>query len=324
MTVPESSSRKVPYDLRPRKQVERRMMVHVFQLLAESGFPISTYRYVGFGAFFFVDFILFRRLMGINDMVSLERDRSHEKRVLFNCPFKDINVIFKSFSEYVFDMDRDKPHILWLDYDGIINQEYIADMVTATAKLYPGSIFIVTFDVDFDKVDDIRIKNSVSEKRAEEWLKIFRSESGDYFNPSWKISDFGASDIPQRTYDVAYNAILNGLSMRTDIIYEPVFNFTYADGHEMLTMGGVICSKAEKRKLREIEWEELPFVRRKVHFDPFRIEVPVFTRKERLHLDSHMPCDEGWSPIDFEVSRDAIENYRKIHRYCPLYAELLL
>ena len=69
MTSIESSSSKVPYDLRPRKQVERRMMAHVFQLLSEAGFPISTYCYAGFGAFFFVDFILFRRILGINDML---------------------------------------------------------------------------------------------------------------------------------------------------------------------------------------------------------------------------------------------------------------
>ena len=54
MTLNESSSSKVPYDLRPRKQIERRMMAHTLYLLAESGFPISTYRYAGFGAFFFV------------------------------------------------------------------------------------------------------------------------------------------------------------------------------------------------------------------------------------------------------------------------------
>ena len=81
--LPESSSHRVQYDLRPRKQIERRMMIHAFQRLSEARFTISSYRYAGFGAFFFVDFILFHRLLGIDDMVSIEHDDEHERRVQF-------------------------------------------------------------------------------------------------------------------------------------------------------------------------------------------------------------------------------------------------
>jgi len=98
-------------------------MIHVFQLLSEAGFPISTYRYAGFGAFFFVDFILFRRVIGITDMVSIEHDVTNQKRVLFNRPFRDIEVKFQNSSEYISQIDRDKLHILWLDYDGAIERD---------------------------------------------------------------------------------------------------------------------------------------------------------------------------------------------------------
>ena len=324
MTTPESSSSKVPYDLRSRKQVERRMMIHVFQLLAEAGFPISTYRYAGFGAFFFVDFILFRRILGINDMVSIEHDRSYEKRVRFNRPFKDIDVKFLSSSKYISDISRDKHHILWLDYDGPVAHEHLVDLETAAFLLSAGSIIIVTFDVDFEKANDIKIRESEPTKRARAWFNRFQDECGDLFNPSWDISDFNASAIPKRAIEVVNNAILSGLNMRDGITFEPLFNFLYADGHEMLTIGGVICSKQEKRKVRMIEWEELPFVRRKLIVDPFRIEVPVLTRKERLYIDSHMPSEPDWMPADFEIEPEDIQAYREVFRYCPLYAELLL
>jgi hypothetical protein len=324
MNVPESSSRRVPYDLRPRKQVERRMMVHVFQLLSEAGFPISTYRYTGFGAFFFVDFILFRRLVGITDMVSIEHDMNNVNRVLFNRPFKDIDVIFQTSSEYIFSIDRDKPHILWLDYDGAIEHYQLVDIETAASTLSSGSILIVTFDVDSDKAGDIKIRESSPDIRPHAWYNRFREESGEHFNPAWKDPDFCASEISKRTTEVTKSAIISGLSMRKEISFELLFNFLYADGHEMLTIGGIICSKQDQKKLRSIEWDDVPFVSRKWSLDPFRIDVPVFTRKERLHLDSHMPCEPGWSPSEFEISKDAIEAYCKIHRYCPLYAELLL
>ena len=75
-----------------------------------------------------------------------------------------------------------------------------------------------------------------------------------------------------------------------------------------------------------IDWEELPFVRRQLYIEPFRIEVPVLTRKERLYIDSCMPCEPDWvpDPNDFEIEAEAIAAYRQVYRYCPLYAELLL
>jgi len=184
MTTPQSSSRRVPYDLRPRKQVERRMMIYVFQLLAESGFHISTYRYVGFGAFFFVDFILFHRFLGITDLISIEHDENSKKRVLFNRPFKNIIVEFKSSSDYIPYMDRDKPHILWLDYDSPIASDQLADLETAVSIASAGSIVIATFDVDFDKADDINIIESLPENRGQAWLDRFQKECGDFFNPT--------------------------------------------------------------------------------------------------------------------------------------------
>lgn len=324
MPAPDSSSRKVPYDLRPRKQVERRMMVHVFQLLAEAGFPISTYRYAGFGAFFFMDFILFRRLLGITDMISVEHDIGHKNRVLFNRPFKDIDIKFQSSSDYIDGMSRDKPHILWLDYDGPIDRDHLTDLETASSILSAGSLLIATFDVDYDKADDINIKESKPNERARAWSSRFQEECGDFFDPTWNLGSFNASAIAKRTIEVVETAFLSGLNMRDGITLEPLFSFLYADGHQMLTIGGVICSKNEKRKLRQIEWEELPFVRRKLSLEPFIIDVPVLTRKERLHIDSHMPSEATWVPTEFEIEPKAIQAYREVYRYCPLYAELLL
>jgi len=324
VTTPKSSSSKVPYDLRPRKQVERRMMAHLFQVLAEAGFPISTYRYAGFGAFFFVDFILFRQLVGITDMVSLEHDISSQQRVMFNRPYKDIDVKFQSSSNYISTMDRDKPHILWLDYDGPAAHEYLADLDTAASVLSPGSILITTLDVDFDKADDIKIRESAPSERARAWLERFRKECGDFNDPTWDVSKFGATELPKRAIQVVRNAILSGLNMRDGVSFEPLFNFLYADGHEMLTIGGIICSKLDRRKVRRIQWNDLPFARRDFSSDPFRIEVPVLTRRERLHIDSQMPSEDDWMPDEFEIEAESIRSYRKVYRYCPLYAELVL
>jgi len=86
------SALSVQYDLRPAKQVERRMFVDAFQRLAQAGFEIRDYQYTGFGSIFFVDFIIFHKLLGISKMLSIEHDERIETRVKFNCPFECVDV----------------------------------------------------------------------------------------------------------------------------------------------------------------------------------------------------------------------------------------
>jgi len=59
MSAATESYLKVAYDLRPAKQIERRMFIDGLQRLALAGFDIGDYQYTGFGSIFFVDFILF-------------------------------------------------------------------------------------------------------------------------------------------------------------------------------------------------------------------------------------------------------------------------
>ena len=321
MTARHSSSDRVPYDLRPRKQVERRMMVHALQKLAETGFPISSYLYAGFGAFFFVDFIVFRRLLAIRDMVSIEHDLNYKNRVLFNKPFADIDVRFQQSAEFISQMNREKKHILWLDYDGPVHRDQLDDLNISASILSPGSLLIATFDVDFDKASEIR--ESTTGERQSTWRQRFKRETGIYYDPNWGTSQFTASDIARRTIEVVGAAIESGLNMRQEITYENVFSFLYADGHEMLTIGGIISSEHERSLLSKVDWTILPFVRRKLAEDPFRIDVPVLTRKERLYIDSHMPAAPEWTP-EFEMNAQELAKYARVYQYCPLYAELLL
>ena len=61
---------KVDYNLRPAKQIERRMILDTFHNLGTVGFPIRDYKYVGFGSIYFVDFAMFHKLLGIRKLLS--------------------------------------------------------------------------------------------------------------------------------------------------------------------------------------------------------------------------------------------------------------
>src|SRR5438552_12781248 len=89
---PTESYSKVFYDVRPAKQVERRMLVESFQVLSHLGYRIHDYQYTGLGSIYFVDFIMFHKFLGIQRMLSVEHDEQIRKRVTFNQPFRCVRV----------------------------------------------------------------------------------------------------------------------------------------------------------------------------------------------------------------------------------------
>src|SRR5688572_12025690 len=93
MSTPTDSFKRVHYELRPAKQVERRMIIDALRLMSLSGFPIDDYQYTGMGSIFFVDFILFHKFLGISDMVNAEHS-AIPNRVTFNQPYDFIRTKF--------------------------------------------------------------------------------------------------------------------------------------------------------------------------------------------------------------------------------------
>src|ERR1035438_6857446 len=131
MNGPTESYLKVAYDLRPAKQIERRMFIDALQLLAGAGLDIGDYQYTGFGSIFFVDFVLFHKLLGMKRLLSVEFSPNIEKRVKFNRPFKEIEILMKSITDVIPTLSPDRKHLLWLDYDDVLKREHVADLVLA-------------------------------------------------------------------------------------------------------------------------------------------------------------------------------------------------
>lgn len=91
-------------------------------------------------------------------------------------------------------------------------------------------------------------------------------------------------------------------------------------------MGGMVGGEAERRKVAGSTVAEAEFFRGT--FDtakqpPCVITVPKLTRRERQYLDGFMPCADGWTPADFELSGDSVRAYRDVYRFCPSYAEMI-
>jgi hypothetical protein len=313
MSTPTQSYLKVPYDLRPAKQVERRMLIDAFHRLASAGFPITDYQYTGFGSIYFVDFILFHKLLGINKLLSVEFDLRIEKRVRFNAPFRGINIEMSPIGDVIPTLAKDDKHILWLDFDNIIEREHLSAVAQAASDLSPGSILLVTVDVEHPPGAG-----------PADWRRHFESQVGDYLGEKNRNSDFSRAELPALNGHIIEQAVKQGLVGRSNVAFEPLFNFVYKDGHEMLTVGGMFVTPAERRRVRGSSLDETLYYRPTLSGEPYKIRVPKLTRKERLYLDRAMPCVDGWRPEDFELSEEDVSDYREIYRFCPAYAELLL
>ena len=305
---------KVQYDLRPAKQVERRMLVDALHMLAMAGFPVRDYQYTGFGSIYFVDFVLFHKLLGIRRMVSVEHSTKVKKRVDFNKPYAFVDVVMGSAADVIPRLSADVKHLLWLDYDSVLSAGQISDVRLAGTYLSPGSLLLVTVDVE---------PPGSADDGPKQWKEHFHNEAGELALSFDRLSDFAESNLININVRVLARAIEAGLSGR-DVSFFPLFNFLYADGHRMLTIGGMIVTDAELRRIKGSQLMDTHFIRRDLRKAPYSIRIPRVTRKERLYLDSMMPCAEGWKPEPFEMLAKDVAAYREIYPFFPAYAELLL
>jgi hypothetical protein len=106
------------------------------------------------------------------------------------------------------------------------------------------------------------------------------------------LSGWGTAAIYQR---IINNQILQrvnerngGLERSRQLIYGQLFNFRYADGAKMLSVGGIIYERRQEGSFNRCAFEKnFDFVR--TGDDPYVIETPNLTSREIHHLDSQLP-----------------------------------
>lgn len=314
------SYEQVHYEFRPAKQVERRMLVHTLQCLMEVGFSIADYQYTGLGSIYFVDFILFHRYLGIHKFLSVEVSESIRRRVTFNRPYKCVRVEFGDIAEWIPRLSQNQKHFVWLDFDHRLISGALDAVHLAATQLPTGSLLLVTIDVE----PPGNPKDGPHKWNPKTWLAYFKEEASEYIWPRPVEREFGRDCLPTANARLLETAIKKGLVGRPGVQFLPMFNFTYADGHKMLSVGGMIGADEDRRKLQSLDRDALYFLRDSVTDDAFDIVVPHVTRKERLYLDGEMPCKDGWTPREFEMEADRVKAYRNVYKYFPAYTEMLL
>ena len=305
---------KVAYDLRPAKQVERRILLDFFRRLAAYGVPIEDFRYTGMGSIHFVDHILFHKFLGIDKLVSVERDDEIEQRIKFNRPFDNIDLKIMPIGDYVPQLSKDERHIVWLDYDYRLSTEMINDIVSCANCLPKQSFLLITVDTTPHR----------DSKGAGDNFAEYRAIAGKLWDPTWKASDFVNQRLHMRVIDLVARALREGVAGRVGLSALPCLSFVYSDGHQMVSVGVELGGEEEANSLDKIQKTGADYVVRDFGCTPFYIDVPVLTRKERLHLDGVMPSRDYAKIRSCGLSKDVFDKFGRIYRFFPSYGELLL
>jgi len=74
----DKSYEKVNYQLRFKKQIERKIIIETLHYL--HCIPIEKYHYLGLGSVYFADFILFHKYLHIKKMTSIDDKKDDKNR----------------------------------------------------------------------------------------------------------------------------------------------------------------------------------------------------------------------------------------------------
>lgn len=323
------SYEKINYSLRPAKTVERKMICESLRRL-HSFAKIETYKYVGFGSTYFSDFQLFHRALGINDMLSIEKDVDTQERFEFNKPYQCVRLDFRSSSEVLSELDLQARAILWLDYDGKLEMSILSDIDTVCSKVSSGSVLIVSVNVTSNnEPEEADRKKYTSETGLSFDKDIFRLH--EFSKRVGDCSDVKGSDLRgkglakisrqfiQNTIESALSDRNGVLSVEKKLYHRQIFNFHYSDGAKMLTVGWLIFEENDREKLNACSFNELHFVRDGE--EAYVITVPCLTLNEMRYLNAHLPLIGASTVTLSGVPPSDIEQYAKLYRYFPIFTE---
>jgi len=120
----------VNYMFRPKKQIERKIIIEILQELKKE-IPLSEYLYIGFGSIYYYDFILFHKMLNMNNLLSID-DKSTRRRFEFNRPYDFILFENKISTNFLSEYDWKQKTALWLDYDYKLEDIVLSDPVYRT------------------------------------------------------------------------------------------------------------------------------------------------------------------------------------------------
>jgi hypothetical protein len=310
------SFEKLNYSTRPNKNVERKLIAKLLLAIGSTGhFNVKDYQYIGFGSIWFTDFSLFHRALGIQDMISIEKESSRENRLKFNKPYECIRLILREYSDAFADLDWEKRSVVWLDFDDILKPGVFDDLKRTLLKVRSGSVVFVSVNADSWQLDNV----TQNEERlsAPEALRLVTDPSN---LPADYEGRLARAKFPALVGDILENAFKNTISgSRPEIAFRTLINLTYSDNVPMVTCGGIILNGSDVTV-----FDALPLGHFGYLYGPqFELAVPNLTAKEKMQFDQLLPSPKLPTPkeLGFELRDKEIQAYVNFYLHYPVYGE---
>ena len=260
----------VDYMFRPKKQIERKIIIEILQELKKE-IPLSKYLYIGFGSIYYYDFILFHKMLNINKLLSID-DKSTIKRFEFNRPYDFITFKNEISTNFLSEYDWKQNSVLWLDYDNKLKDIVLSDIKIIAKNCKKKDFLIITVNAYCGNVGDER------DQARENFYSKFRMYiSSDYHNKKY----YTPKNFPYLLQEVILKYLMT-VSEYQDISFCKLFSFRYRDGSPMFTIGGIFD---DDKKLCNRKWDN-KFI--STDEEVKDINVPILTYCEKFHIDSHI------------------------------------
>lgn len=309
-----STAEFIPYDIRPAKQTERRVLMDFLKCATEGGLSVSDCRYVGMGGNKFYDFLLMHKYLGMRNMVSLEHNKKFHRRAQFNAPFSFIKVLNESVAEFLVGDVHDGRTIYWLDYDDSLAPWMMSDITSLASRSREGHFAFVTV---YAGVPGHLIKNSTAER-----LEYFETEFPEYF------SVLSQEDMEDGKFEGAVFKILSAafklaFAGHPDGPFHPVFNIIYSDSVPMITVGGFLAKDKVAKQVRNRMKKDVPFlVSGSV---PYKIRNFNLSDRERSLFDAATTGRSNSKAMNLLLGlgfkKSQISAYKDLIRFLPRYYE---
>ena len=137
--------------LRPSKSIQRQVILDGVRLLLGRISIWSVWYISAFGSIWFTDFVMAHKVLGVDDMRSIEGNEIGYRRAVYNSPYATV-LVWQGFSYDVLptlygeEAIAARPWMVWLDYDYDLNESVRDDIRSVVENAPANSILLVTFN----------------------------------------------------------------------------------------------------------------------------------------------------------------------------------
>jgi len=307
----------VNYSLRPSKSIQRQIVFEGVRILQDT-MDLQRLAYIGMGSIWFTDFVMAHKILGVEDMVSIECNEIGFRRARFNSPFITVRVREGLSSAvlptlYVDEFYANRPWMIWLDYDYELNESIKLDIRSVVENSPGNSIFLVTFDGKDSRYDE-----------APQRPQLLRSLLGSVVPDELSKEECEGEQMRE----TLANLVIQFMgSIAADMArpggFVPAFRAIYQDGPPMVTVGGILPVRGDEESAKSTvgaaNWPCRP---------PRPIKAPNLTIREAAVLQSQLPCPRKLSREDvqalgFDLEEEQIEAFQSYYRQYPAFAQII-